>query len=487
MGRIVLHKHYSAATSVTADKFVDLGELVISNEVGNEGIYIINTNGDVVKIGYNGGGSPDSGGTTPVGDYITLDDLREYLDGQAYITSADTEGIVSSLEDALSGVASQILTEEQVRDIVISEISFLVSSADTMFDTLRSLAEWIENDETGSAQLIADVVNVKDAVSGLTERVSTAEEDIDTLESDVNDIAEAVIGINGSISELSGSVVEHIAQNEADLQELNDKIGAIEIPEIPDIPEPVTDEHIRDIAAQEVSSLVSSADSMYQVLQELAEWVENDESGSAQLIADVAELKDDVAELSAATENSVGSLNGRVDAVEDAIENLPLSGGSIDEETLNALRAYIDEQIASIRRDNEHVFLSLAEYRELVTEGQVTISGQVYYYSDSVYYCIYQGEEPTPPTPTGDTIDYEISGETINFNNGVVEDGGFLNIGNVTIEDGFINLDAPITPTPSGDDEPSVDEEGMVDMSGSTVDNNGFIDLNGTNLTPITD
>ena len=277
MGRIVLHKHYDSAANITADKFFNGGELIISNEIGNEGIYILNTRGDVVKIGYNGGS--ESGGTIPSGDYITAQDLRDYLHNQAYMTSADTAELLSAIEtaiselndrvdnipsaitptsggvidlsdlyekvgtlsatteehigqntekfqsideriDALSGLTAEILTEEQVKDIVIGEISFLVASADTMFDALRGLADWIANDETGSAQLIADVNNVKRAVSGVTDRVSVNEENIDALNSDVADIADNVL-------ELSGSVVEHITQNEADLQELNDKIDAI--------------------------------------------------------------------------------------------------------------------------------------------------------------------------------------------------------------------------------------------------------------------
>ena len=657
MGRIVLHKHYDSAANITADKFFNGGELIISNEIGNEGIYILNTRGDVVKIGYNGGS--ESGGTIPSGDYITAQDLRDYLHNQAYMTSADTAELLSAIEtaiselndrvdnipsaitptsggvidlsdlyekvgtlsatteehigqntekfqsideriDALSGLTAEILTEEQVKDIVIGEISFLVASADTMFDALRGLADWIANDETGSAQLIADVNNVKHAVSGVTDRVSVNEENIDALNSDVADIADNVL-------ELSGSVVEHITQNEADLQELNDKIEAIEIPEIPDIPEPVSDEHIRDIAAQEVASLVSSADSMYQVLQELAEWVENDESGSAQLINDVAALKDSVSGLTndlADTNDRVSDVEGCVGTLENAVsglsemlnrhilenredlqdlsdrideieipeipepvsdehiqdiaaqevaklvssadsmyqvlqeladwvendesgsaqlisdvanlndgldelsgsvvtnqeninelsaeteslknlvENLPIPSGSpVDESVIQALKDYIDEKIASIQYESDHVFLSRAEYSQLITEGHAMIDGKMHYFSNSVYYCIYQGS-PEPPTPSGETIDYEISGDTINFNNGTVDEDGFLNIGDITLDGDFIDLNAVTPIIPDEPDEPGQPEEpdtepvvsgDTMSLANATVDDEGFV------------
>ena len=484
MGRTVLHKHYDSAANITADKFFNGGELIISNEIGNEGIYILNTRGDVVKIGYNGGSG--SGGTIPSGDYITGQDLRDYLLNRAYMTSADTAELLSAIEtavsginenvgilsatteehigqntekfqsideriDALSGLTAEILTEEQIKDIVIGEISFLVSSADTMFDVLRGLADWVANDETGSAQLIADVTNLKDAVSGVTDRVST-------LEGGVSEVEDG-------LAELSGSVVEHIAQNEADLQELDDKIESI------DIPEPVSDEHIQDIAAQEVAKLVSSADSMYQVLQELADWVESDESGSAQLIADVATLNDSVDELSAETES-----------LKNIVENLPIPSGSpVDESVIQALKDYIDEKIASIQHESDHVFLSRAEYNELLREGHVMIDGKMHYFSDSVYYCIYQGGSPEPPTPSGETVDYEISGDTIIFNNGTVDEDGFLNIGDITLDGDFIDLNAvtPIVPDePDEPDEPDTEpviSGDTMSLENATVDEEGFI------------
>ena len=526
MGRTVLNKHYDSAANITADKFFNGGEIIISNETGNEGIYILNNNGDVVKIGYNGGGSSESGGTIPSGDYITSQDLRDYLHNQAYMTSADTAQLLSVIEtaiselndkvdnmsgvtptsgapvdlsdlydkievlsgatedgfqsideriDALSGLTAQILTEEQVRDIVVGEIAFLVSSADTMFDTLRALADWITNDETGSAQLIADVVTVKEAVSGLTERVSGLEDEVSDIDERVDDVESDVADLAGGLVELSGSVVEHIAQNEADLQELNDKVDAIEIPEIPEIPEPVSDEHIRDIAAQEVSALVSSADSMYQVLQELAEWVENDETGSAQLIADVGELKDAVS----ANTDDINTLSAETESLKDMIENLPIpSGSSVDESVINALKAYIDEKIAEIHVENDHVFLSRAQYREIIREGHVIIGGKVYYYSDDIYYCIYEDGTPIDSGSTsGSSYDYDEENGIVEFSGDTVVEDGIVEIAASVDEDGYVTITES---EPQTDEEPEIDENDNLDLSEVTdgeVDEDGYLNL----------
>ena len=63
--RIVVNKHFNDSSRITADKFLSDGEIIISNEFGFEGIYVRNTNGDVVRIG--NGGSSSGGSSTGQG------------------------------------------------------------------------------------------------------------------------------------------------------------------------------------------------------------------------------------------------------------------------------------------------------------------------------------------------------------------------------------------------------------------------------------
>lgn len=51
MGRIVVNKHVKNKDEITPLKFVNEGEIVISNESGREGIAIVNTNGEIVFVG----------------------------------------------------------------------------------------------------------------------------------------------------------------------------------------------------------------------------------------------------------------------------------------------------------------------------------------------------------------------------------------------------------------------------------------------------
>lgn len=641
--RIINNKHYNDSSLITRDKFESEGEIVISNEYGFEGIYIINTNGDVVKIGYKGSnsgsgstsGSTESGGTP---EYVDGEFVRNYLKAQAYMTSAKTAEMLSVLEDAiailsgdytthkvqnetdfnflnakidalsgltpsgdgeidpmiladlsakidvlsgitsrhieenvsdfqavndridnivipssgggefdyaalnelsgatvdgfqsiedrinaLSGLTAEILSEDDIRNIVTSEISFLVSSADSMFNVLREIAEWVESDATGSAALISDVGQLKENVSGLTERVESVEDEVDAIEDEIVGINETINQNADTLESAITVVTEYIESNDAEIETINERIDGIVVPD---------DEHIRDIAAQEVSSLVSSADSMYQVLQELAEWVENDTTGSAQLISDVGELKDAVSantrdistvsgqvknaldiidaqqnniedlyvrienipsgqtpadetkllEVSAKTvanEEKINVLSSTTAAIQELVENLPTpSGSSIDEETLNALKAYIDAQIASISKNDDHVFLSRGQYNELMVNGQVEIDGEMHYYSDDVYYCIYEGVTPTPSGETsGSSYEYDEETGFINLSGNTPIDDGIVEIAASVDEDGYVTITEPeIVPEEGG--EP--DEDSNLDISGLTdgeVDEDGYVDL----------
>ena len=235
---------------------------------------------------------------------------------------------------------------------------------------------------------------------------------------------------------------------------------------------------------------------MYQVLQELAEWVENDTTGSAQLIADVGRLKDEVSantsnlytafeqiqgtrEMLDVHQDDIDTLYERVEAVEDAIENIPSavtpsSGSSIDEDTINALKAYIDAKIAEITRDSDHVFLTRAQYSEIISTGQVTIDGIVYYYSDDVYYCIYEQATPTPSGETsGSSYDYDEETGMIEFS-GVTEiTDGVVEIAGSVDEDGYVSIEEA-EPIP---DTPDVDDEGFVEVGEDQVDDDGYINV----------
>lgn len=200
MGRIVVNKHFDVKSQITPDKFVNKGELIISNQVGYEGIFISNKNGDVLFIGPTSGSSADvpveykeyietfvnnslvdyltSGETIALikasanSESISEEIITEIVSGQVqsalvvYFTSAQTQEYVAN-------ILKNYPTNESVKDLVSLEVAKIVDSADTSFDTLREIAEWITNDTEGAAAMANDVKKLKE-VSANT-RISAIE------------------------------------------------------------------------------------------------------------------------------------------------------------------------------------------------------------------------------------------------------------------------------------------------------------------------
>ena len=227
MGKIVVNKHFDNKAQITPDKFVNKGELIISNQVGYEGIFIKNNNGEIFYIG------PTEGTGTDVPleykeyietfvngrleGYITKEEFNELIKNiqidpeqvrvivNDEITSAlaiysTTEEVNSAIAQAISalnipsleGYATEEWVEEQgflqgiptesIRQIAAEEVAKIVNSADTKYDTLKEISDWILNDTTGAASMANDVANLK-SVSADT-RISTIENKLTGLTSD---------------------------------------------------------------------------------------------------------------------------------------------------------------------------------------------------------------------------------------------------------------------------------------------------------------
>lgn len=192
MGKIVVNKHSDIKANVTPESFVHKGEIIISNQVGYEGIFITNKNGDMLFIGPTEGNGSEI--PTEYKEYI-----ESYVNGaldtafDGYLTSGETialikasatsesineeeiKGIISGeMQTVLSVYFTSAQTEEyinarledyvtsaQVKDITAIEIAKIVDNAPENFDTLKEIADWIKNDTTGSAQMAIDITNLK--------------------------------------------------------------------------------------------------------------------------------------------------------------------------------------------------------------------------------------------------------------------------------------------------------------------------------------
>lgn len=213
MGKIVVNKHFDSKAQITPDKFVNKGELIISNQVGYEGIFIKNNNGEIFYIGPTEGTGTDvpleykeyieSFVNGRLEGYITKEEFNELIKNiqidpeqvrvivNDEITSAltiysTTEEVNAAIEQAVSaikipsldGYATEEWVEEQgflqgiptesVRQIAAEEVAKIVDSADTKYDTLKEISDWILNDTTGAASMANDIQSLKAQLNALT-------------------------------------------------------------------------------------------------------------------------------------------------------------------------------------------------------------------------------------------------------------------------------------------------------------------------------
>lgn len=208
MARILVNKHFSNTNEIKETIFDALhgkGEIIISNEVGSEGLYIMNDSGVVVKV--TGISSPNTSGTTTPDEYKQY--LKDYLETY-YWTSAQT---INYVQNELSDFSGSDIDEDVVKNIVITETSALsetikilidsdsgksarsiaaeevakvVANADADFDTLKEIADWIQNDTTGAAKMANDIEYLKKADSALTQSINTVNTYIDTVSDSVS-------------------------------------------------------------------------------------------------------------------------------------------------------------------------------------------------------------------------------------------------------------------------------------------------------------
>lgn len=256
MGRIVVNKHFDNKSQITPDKFVNKGEIIISNQVGYEGIFIINKNGEKIYIG------PSSGSSSVANDYkdyvinYVTEELKDYFTAEETINwvnenvSASDEQIQNVVEKELTDVLSsypttnevnnmlndystteyvsnmlsayattdvvnEMLNEyittdeandilnayptiEEVRNISREEVGKIVNGASASYDTLKEVSDWILNDETGAASMANEIATLKAQLNALIlkDAKATASISPSTIEKGV----ERQVTITGNIS-----------------------------------------------------------------------------------------------------------------------------------------------------------------------------------------------------------------------------------------------------------------------------------------------
>ena len=102
--------------------------------------------------------------------------------------------------------------DKSVRNIAAEEVAKVVANAPESFDTLKEIADWIQNDETGAADMANDIAELQKIVSGYTtgatikSAVDALAEKVETNETNIETVSGLTADNKANIETISGDV-----------------------------------------------------------------------------------------------------------------------------------------------------------------------------------------------------------------------------------------------------------------------------------------
>lgn len=156
-----------------------------------------------------------------------IETLNGEGEGSVKKAAADAQAAANEYADTLNTEMDERVKAIEAIDhdkLVADAVAAVVAGAESEFDTLKEVAEWIAADTTGSAEL-------QTTVSGHTESINTINDDIDALEAKVDeditilkthmtDAATKIEEIDGRLDVLDAFVELHEAISELEIEGL---------------------------------------------------------------------------------------------------------------------------------------------------------------------------------------------------------------------------------------------------------------------------
>lgn len=214
--------------------------------------------------------------TVSLADYLAAEIAK--LDGSAVIAS-NVDGVVT-IKAGVSEADGKIANAAG-DDIVLKKVATTGKAADILMDAVPYPGDWEDSDANGN--IIEPGVTVQDEIATIAA----------TLEGHIYDNNAKFTEISASISTINSDIATTLdsAKSYADTQDAATLASA----------KAYTDTTAASAAADAVAAVVAGADSEFDTLKEVADWIKSDTTGAAALQTDVAGLKTKVSTLESAS------------------------------------------------------------------------------------------------------------------------------------------------------------------------------------------
>ena len=285
----------------TGDKFIRLDN-VAQDRTGEINAASIDTatgvvsfkNGDTVKF------------TVSLADYLAAEIAK--LDGSAVIAS-NVDGVVT----IKAGVSEEDgkISNAAGADIVLKKVATTGKAADILMDAVPYPSDWkwdhvgnnvIDNESTVQDELGAFALMVEDHINENKAKFTEISNSISAINSDIaSTLASAKSYADtqdaATLASAKAYADEHDAATLASAKTYADEHDAATLTSA----KAYTDTTAKSAAAEAVAAVVAGADSDFDTLKEVADWIKNDKTGAAALQTDVAGLKTKVSTLESAS------------------------------------------------------------------------------------------------------------------------------------------------------------------------------------------
>lgn len=173
-------------------------------------------------------GKFDEAGAAEAAAAQALQDAKDYADGLAgnYDAAGTAAGLNAAMDTRMTGVEGDVAALKAIDHdkLVADAVAAVVAGAESDFDTLKEVADWIAADTTGSAELQATVSGHSDSINTINGELDALEAKVDVdianLSTHMTEAAAKIEEVDGRLAALDAFVEAHDRIPDSDIEGL---------------------------------------------------------------------------------------------------------------------------------------------------------------------------------------------------------------------------------------------------------------------------